>query len=418
MPTPESRIKRPPRWRFTLIDSRDMTRVGELRKASNRKCDVILDKPGAGGFDYNMQERYASDIVPYQTGILAERYNWRATLARWVAGQRGAVWDKIWSGYVLPISENITDNKMSVSCVGWQTRFGKRIIRRDFNWNDIDDAEIIGAIINEINGLTDVGGTVHPIDAHTADMSDGYTLRWPVTSDPNTPTWVQWGGTAPNEGTGGATAYVEALRKFKAQRWQFAQPYIDSLVSLENGCDLHLDPATRILTAHRRYERVKSNVVLSLGFGPRNMATFGRDIDANEQINYFLAQGEAGVVPQYAHDTDSMDLIGPIEETAQISGAGSHDVGVLLAYAGAEVLIKAQGHITYGITPFPYNPNKKSVPEPFVDYREGDTVSVVAKHLPRVNIVSPNNKARVFGFNVTIDDTGGNEKIGALQLAP
>jgi hypothetical protein len=211
---------------------------------------------------------------------------------------------------------------------------------------------------------------------------------------------------------GGVTAYVIQNRNMRYTRNTFALPHIEQLVNLENGCDYHVDPASRLVTAHRRFRRIKDDVVVGFAWGPSNVQQFGRQIDADQQINYLLATGDLGTIAQYAHDTASMDEIGPLEDVVQLGGV--KDNNVLLAYAGAEVLVRKAGPITYGITPFPYVPGS-GVPEPFVDYRPGDQIRVTARKPPRGNIV--NQAVRTFGFSISADEED-NERLGQLQVAP
>jgi ribosomal protein L5 len=44
----------------------------------------------------------------------------------------------------------------------------------------------------------------------------------------------------------------------------------------------------------------------------------------------------------------------------------------------------------------------------------GDQVHLVAKHSPRVNV---DQMVRIFGMDIQIDNEG-NERLGALKLAP
>jgi hypothetical protein len=406
-------------WRFQLVNSKDMSRVGPLKAAKGRKVGCILNKHQTIDFTYPLDGEFAASIIPYQTGVIAQRFNWRSTLALNQGGTPGTVWDSIASGYVLPINEDAGGGRMTVSCIGWTGRLEKRLIRNlNMFWSATDDAIVIRNILQHVNGLTgnealheQVGGTTSYTFVNPP--GDGTIIRWPSGSSPNVPTWVAWGGTQPNEGVGGATAYVVANRNFKVDRYAYAWPYIQNLINIENGCDIHLNPITRDLTAHRRYRRVKDDVIIAFNTKARNASGFTRQDDADQIVNYFLAQGEVGVTPQFVTDTASQDLIGPVEEVAQL--AGINDAAVLLAYAGAEILVRKNGVVTYGVTPFTYTP-QGSVPEPFVDYREGDQIRVSAKFLPRINVVS--QAVRVFGIVANIDDDTGNEQIQQLQLSP
>jgi len=91
------------------------------------------------------------------------------------------------------------------------------------------------------------------------------------------------------------------------------------------------------------------------------------------------------------------------------------DAGMMLAYAGAEIIVRANGRITYNVTPFSSGNPNSNVPEPFIAYRIGDQGRLTAVHPPRVNIRG--QAVRVFGLSLTIDDNG-YAQLGALQVAP
>jgi hypothetical protein len=396
-----------------------MSRIGVLRMARDRKVSLKLNKPGAANFSYPMRADYADLIDKYSVGIVAERFNWRQTRANNLANIPGDIWDTVWSGYVLTIDEDWTSDRMQIGCVGWHQRLAKRLVRQNLSWTTIDDGLIIRDIIQSINGSP--AGPSYEFAAGTTSYvaPDTYTVRWPANSSPNTSAWIKWGDTLPDEGTGGATAYVAQTRNFKVTRYQDALAPIEQLINIENGCDVVCNPVTRAVSVHRKYRRVKDDVIVGFQWGPKNMAQFSRAIDGDRQCNYFLAEGDAASVPGYMDDATSIASVGLLEEVAQLSGVtGAGAAGaanpVLLAYAGAEILVRKNGVITYGVQPFVYSPGG-SVPEPIVDYRVGDQIRVYAIHPKRGNII--NQGARVFGMEFGIDDND-NEQLGALELSP
>ena len=162
-------------WKFILVNSNDLSHIGELSLAHGKKLDIVLNKPGAAQFTYPMNADYAALIHPFKTGIKAMRWNRKASAA---AGQ--AVWDCMWSGYVLPISETCADNRMAVSCVGWLQRLGRRMVRREKIYSNVDDGAIIQDLLAEMN-LTATPETVP------------YPVPIPAGSNPNTPTWLYMG---------------------------------------------------------------------------------------------------------------------------------------------------------------------------------------------------------------------------------
>jgi hypothetical protein len=381
-------------WRFILVNSNNLSHIGELAQASDKKLEVVLGKPGSASFSYPMNADYAALIQPYKTGIKAIRWNRVASLA---AGK--PVWDCMWSGYVLPIDEDVTNNKMSVACVGWLQRLGRRLMRREKKYNAVDDAVIIRDMIDEANL------TLTP---------DNYAVPIPAGSSPSTPTWLTWGGTQPNEGPGGATAYVATTRSKTVAKYSTMLSVIEEMQSIENGGNIVVDPLTRVVTWHRKYRRVRDDVVFGFQWGPQNARAFNRNIEADAQVNYLVATGAAGTIPQYMDDATQQSEIGLLEESVALSDVRDNDV--LLRYAGGEILVRSKGHITYQIQPFPIPYDRPgNVPEAFLDYRVGDQARFTAVHEPRVNIRG--QAIRLFGINIDISNDG-LATLGPLQVAP
>jgi hypothetical protein len=383
-------------WKFILINSNDLSHIGELSQASGKKLDVVLGKPGSASFTYPMNADYAALITPFKSGIKAMRWN---RVASETAGQ--AVWDCEWSGFILAIDETVDANHMAVSCVGWPQRLARRFVRRDKTYNSVDDGAIVQDLLAEMN-LT------------TTPAPESYPIPIPAGSNPNTPTWMTWGGTQPNEGVGGATAYVPTTRSKTVQKYTYALSAIEELMNVENGGDLVCDPLTRAVTWHRRYCRVRNDVVFAFQWGPQNIKAFSRNIETDSQINYIVVSGKPGSTPQYAHDQAQQAQIGMLEENVVLSDV--MDNNVLLTYAGAEMLVRSSGHITYSMTPFPINYQKPgNVPEAFIDYRVGDQCKAVAVHDPRVNIRG--QTIRIFGISIEFSNDG-LATLGPLQVAP
>jgi hypothetical protein len=382
-------------WKYILVNSNDLSHIGELAQARGKKLEVVLGKPGAAGFNYPMNALYAELIQAYKTGIKAMRWNRKASEA---AGHD--VWDCMWSGFVMPIAETVDTNTMAVSCVGWQHRLAKRFVRRDKVYTNQDDGLIVQDLLAEANLTT---------------APDGYAVPVPTGSNPATPTWLTWGGTQPNEGVGGATAYnANAPRSKTVQKYTYIGSTIEELQGIENGGDIVVNPLTREVTWHRKYRRVKDDVVIGFQWGPRNAKAFSRNLESDSQVNYLVASGAPGSTPQYAHDTSQQSTIGLLEESVVLSDV--RDNNVLLAYAGGEILVRNNGLITYSVQPFPLPYDRPSnVPEAFLDYRVGDQIRLTAVHPPRVGIRS--QAVRIFGMSIDIDDNG-IASLGPLQVAP
>jgi hypothetical protein len=395
------------KWRFNLRQSKDLSLIGELNQASGKSLALAHNNPGSSNWDYPMNGDWASVIQPFNTCISAERYNWRATLAMHNGGIPGEAWDWIWSGNVQTIDEDWTSNIMKVACVGWAQRLAMRMLHTDKTYSVSDDAPIIQDLLATANAAT-----------ITNPDSSTYAVPTVAGSSPATPTWMAWGGTLPNEGAGGATAYVArtGITMVKT-KYQMILPIFDEITGFENGLDWWVDPKTRLLYVYRKHCTSRSNVIVAFKWGPNNLAQFGRNIAGDQKANYVLVTGASGISAMADNKPDQASN-GLIESLTQWTDAT--DTSVLLAEAGAQVIMRANGKITYGITPFLYAGDigapPTSVPEPFVDYNPvGDEFKLTAVHPQRGNIML--QTVRSFGVTVNIDEEG-NEQLGQLQVAP
>ena len=397
------------RWRFILADANDLrVHIGELFQARGRSVNTVLNRGGSISFTFPMREEMAAEIQPITTAVKCYRWS-----------DKTESWRNIISGPVWTIDEQINDERMTVNCIGWQEILNKRLLRMDKIYNDVDDGAIIQDLLAEANKLVlpDIAGYAVPVPSVY----------------PATPSKIGWGGTRPNEGPGGATAYATALRNKTYQKYVSIGSLIDELTALENGCDIHIDPDTRLLYVHRKKMR-DTNEVFAYGWGPSNLQSFQRQYDASTVVNLMQVTGRSGSTPQYA-DThapfpgwpgdiapDSQLEYGLIDELMNLPDV--IDNNVLGAYAAGEIFVRYRPRVIYNLTPFSYAPGgmgyhhhtgAEGIPEPFEDYDVGDRVRLTALLPPRVAI--QNQAVRVFGISVNIDDNG-NESISSLQTAP
>lgn len=389
-------------WKFMLARARDLRNLGELTQARDRSLQLVLNRSGLLSFNVPMSDELGGQIYPAEYAVKAYR-----------DGSQGL--KLIWSGYVNTVEEDVANDRMSVNCVGWWDRLAKRLLMKDTTvFEKVDDAAIAKALLAHANaGLTD---GEYPAAVTSAPMpvatGGDYTVHWPAGSSPNTPTWLKWGGTLPDEGRSGSTAYVGAERTIlPLPHFQTViQTQIQSLSDIENGYDWAIDPATREFFIYRHRRHVRNDVVFGYRFGPENVAAFNRQIDGSTLANFGIATGST-YIPQGYPDEESQRYYGPFEEVYSLSDAKSIDV--LRAYAVGEIALKRFPRQLYTITPFNWTV-ENSVPEPFVEYDLGDQVRFVAQQPPRISI---NQQVRVFGISVSID-AEGNEKLGQLQIYP
>lgn len=401
------------KWSFYLADAATLTNIGELDQARGRSLTLQLNRPGTASFTYPMsEEEYAGQINPLSSALKCYR--------------DGVL---MWSGYVATIDEDISGDRMTVNCAGWLQRLDRRFLRRDKNYvyvpgasppataTAVDDADIIFDLLAEANG---VASGEHAAGVNTFALPDPpgtYTVHWPAGSSPNLPTWIKKGAKLPNEGVGGATAYVPAYRGKAYQKYQNILAGMLELTEVENGCDIEVDPATRELNIHRKRQRNLSNVIFGFNWGPKNIQQIGRQLDGTTVTNYHVSTGRSGLTPGYADDVnfgyDSQLAYGPMEETTALSDVS--ETQTLITNSAVEIILRRHPRPVWNLLPFPYTPESENIPEPFVDYRIGDKVYFTAIRAPRINVQS--QASRIFGMTVGITEEG-NEQITTLQLQP
>lgn len=380
------------RWRFILVRSYDLKPYGELKDASNKSLSLALNRSGNFSFQMPMDADLTEYVFPIETGILAYRY-----------GSAGP--QAIWSGYINAVDEDWQSGMMSVSCVGWMERLGNRFLHEKYQPSSVDAAQIM------IQLFLKGGGAVYPAGTTSFVTPDGATQYWPAGSSPNGPVNMELGLILPNEGPGGATAYVNQVINANYEKGQAILSAITDLSNIEDGRDFDVDPLTRKFNIYRKKRRILPGVVLGYNWGPNNLVQFNRQIDGSTLVNYHVTSGASGTTAQAVADFTSQQRYGTFEQQQQLSDV--HDPNVLATYSQAEIAVRRNPRQIFSVTPYPWT-DENSSPEPFVDYRVGDQVALVARKLPRLNV---STQVRIFGMEVGIS-AEGNENLGQLALYP
>ena len=365
-----------PDWRFVLCETPDPTLapasqplvpLGDLGNASNKALDLGNNRPGAARFALP-----ADDDMSYE---IFHGDPVRATLQRSLMVLRDK--EILWSGFLTSMSGEFPSDgdKLNWTALGWFEQLNYRELEADLNF--------IGN-----NPATGVPWT-------DADIAYGLLNQ----ANLQDPTWISIGlASGPR---------VNRERVYKIG--QKIGPAIHDLSQIENGFDYYVDPVTRELHiggAGSPY--VQRSCHFGYKWGPNNLSRMGVQEDGTATRNRIRTNGPGGI--GFMQDPTSIAANGVFEETINL--AEVYDPVILVAFAGAEVAIRAYPQIVYNITPFPAGSQR--VPKIFDEYNIGEKIYFSAK-LGAFQV--DKQAARI--FSVTIDiDPNGNEIISSLQISP
>jgi hypothetical protein len=400
-------------WKFILVNSKDLSQIGELDQARDKNLNLGLNRPGSASFSYSYYGRLAEDIEVISTGIIAYRYN-----------SQTEIYDAVWSGYVNEINEDAEAESMSVSCVGWFERLNKRIAKQEIMYTSQYDNDIIlgtGLVTpTGTTGITCPSGIL-PIANRTTTATEyvipsgsypagAYPLPVVSGSSPNTLTLLAVGT---YDNTTDIPASALTKKTIKVEQDQSFGEAITNLTQQENGPDIDVNPITRELNVYLKRGNVKEDVYFGYNWGPSNIRAFSKQIGTEQFANNLIGRAN-GVVPvMLATDTDSLNAYGLWESVINLT-QNAPNQNVLEYFTAAEYLFTSTPLVTYSITPYPFT-RGSSVPEPFVDYIIGDQVNFVANRPPRIDPAVDSGQFRVFGMSISIENDG-NETIGELQI--
>jgi hypothetical protein len=340
-------------WRFFLAQSVPNeniinNRIHELTLARNRQFEINLLGAGSATFTYPLSHSYADDIRELETCIIVTR------------DVRG-----VWSGPVSQVEEDLANNSMTVSAVGWWEELDTRFVEPGqedslrFTTTATNSTTIAFALLNAANTQTDSTGTVRPtkIGAGRADVSQS------------------------------------RMREYKVND-QISQSIRD-LATVENGFDYEINPISRRLDIYYpRKGTLRSDINLGYNWGPSNVSNVRISTDATAIRNRHKATTTYQTA--IAEDRESIIRYGMRTE---LSSLGDTPDLVAGAYANGEVAYKEQPRKVLTVT---MRPGSAS-PELFRDFEIGDTLYLSAR-----GGRNPINKqpVRTFGASVSIDENG------------
>jgi hypothetical protein len=342
-------------WKYILAKASDMSIMGEL-PARDRSLDVDLNKSGSAGFWIPTSVPHARDVYPWSTALLAQ-YN-----------------DIVyWSGLINSRSTSLAARRATCSAVSWFERLMHLYLQ---DMHTIYTNQDAGAIVTDLLAKAKVQAPDLYITMGTVETTQPRSITYGL--DQN-----------------------------------IGQAIID-LCNLESGYDWFIDPLTR-----------KLNIVAKIGINRNGLSgtkkvswTYigdGKSSQSNladviENIseppaNQIFARGKYAT--GFAKDDFSISQYGVFQDPVSLSDVV--DNNILLAYANADIVYRAQPRLTYDLTPKPST--KATVPRLFRDFNLGDTTYMTAK---RDYVEVEDQATRIFGVSLAISNAG-TETLSKLQ---
>lgn len=344
-------------YTFELLDSRSMTKIGELTRARGRTLQLGHNAAGSLNLSLPLVDPLSDLVMEVSTAVLIKR------LGEW-----------IWSGPVWTTNETTPDT-LQVGCVGWQQTLEKRVIKptgtalwpswTTLSYASVDAGAIALSLLSQSNGDSSYPDTNYVLPGnHQASQA-------------RTRAYSPWGGVL------GA---------------------ITDLAQIESGFDLLVDPRSREMNIYKSLGSLKPDVVFDYA---SNAASATRTCDASRTCNRMIVYSSIGFA--VAEDLISQSVYGTFEEAVSLSDVV--DVSILQAYANAEVAVRSTPQRFATLQPRQYSSANPSDPQIFRDFRVSDTITQKVK---RGRVQIPNQKVRVFGATVGFLDNG-QVQLSSLQ---
>jgi hypothetical protein len=344
---------------FDLVDANTMSKAFSLADATNRSLKPVFNGPGAFSCQMPLDSEAAYYVKNRSVGVLLNRND-----------------RPIWSGGVTNINRNAASNVLSLTATGWMEEFDHRYVRKSQEgaliFTGATGGSIIETLIAACNAQTDIGGTPRPLRVSFGTRTDTQTR---------------------NRSYHVGDSFGASIRE---------------LTTIENGCDLRLDPLTRKLDVVAPTDYAdRKDVRFGWGMTPNNLSDATETDDGTNLFNRENAVTSGGIVTP-ADDPDAIVSAGVmLEEWVSLSDVS--DVNIAAAYANAELVVKRHGLTTYQITPELYG----DVPRPYDDFEWGDKCYF---SVDQGAFQVENQAVRIFAGTINYTDQG-DEVIAELEVA-
>jgi hypothetical protein len=244
----------PGKWTFVLARSDNMSQIGFLRNAIQKQLQLTFNRPGSLSFRIPIDDPIAYEIQNRSTCVVGYRNN-----------------VPIWSGPVVSLVDSVPDDYLSVACAGWLEELDHRYIRPSEEPNlifaGVPGGQIVNALLDAVNKQTDGSGT-----ARSTHLFPGVWTDTQVRS----------------RSYKRAESYGEKIRE---------------LSDVENGCDIYVDPISRVVTCKAPTDfTVRLDTRFGYGMMPNNIDSIQRTVDGSRIANRITVVGGSGTTAGFAED--------------------------------------------------------------------------------------------------------------------
>jgi hypothetical protein len=402
---PQPRISSTPsvRHRWWLCDAQSMDQIAELTTAHQRQLVLQLNSWGTATFWLHPLDPVTAYLDEHAVALRCDR--------------NGVT---VWSGPIYQINDNADNqgnNQCSVTAMGWLQVLNQRDMHCGAEFASmlaLWEAETGGSYTSlGIDTAIQLAYSATQFGSGQNDAAIMLDLLERANID--SPTLIVPGSVygSPPE------------RNLTIQRLANVGQQMQTLVNVEDGSDVYVDPVTREMNLYGMNASPSPTIQNGMGVDrgegclftfPGNCIVANRTGDGTKTANRINVQGQYGYA--VSNQLPSQLTEGLFEDVASLSNVV--DPNILAAYANAEALVRQYPWTIITMTPRGLGPDDDEfpgVPRPFEDYFLGDITYGVIDYGPRFQVgtgPSGPQPLRVFGLTLNVDD-GGLEKVSAIQ---
>src|ERR1700752_4265990 len=304
-------------WNWVLGNSADLSAIGLLSAAQNRKINVALNDRESAGFTLSLLDPLAEQIEPINKCVLCYR--------------NGKL---VWSGPIYTLEKIIPDMIVNVGCLGWYEFVNHWLLKTGANFSTSQGTTYN---TNSTTATTQSYNSTNLPNDQCAIAADLF-MRAQIDAAQNLALFPLGLGAVPTN---------TQPRQITYQQYQNIGQAISALSNIEAGFDFHVDPVTRLFNIY--YDpiwpvggpytvngrgQVRPNAIFGYHWGPANIARLTETTDATSLINDAYAVSQYGTGAGF--DAASQAQYGMFSEQLSVTDVAAIQTPVLKAYAQIE----------------------------------------------------------------------------------